>query len=398
VNYLRRLDEQRTLRPPSVDPAYLAFTTGSLFAAPGERLSVSRALGLADVFACARVLVESAASLPLHPYRRIDRGRERAGGRVAALLERPGPGQTTSAFIAHAMTSLVLHGAATIGKFREDGEITQLGVIDPTQVRPKVVRGELVIEIHRPEGLIEVGTDDVVYVRGMLSRDGLTGLSPIAAVRESLGLADALAVQSRSFAQRAARPSGILKLDARGSHEQLQTLKDIFSARHGGPEQAGQIAVMSGDVEWSQLSIDLADAQWVEQRNLSTAEIARIFRVPAWMIGAASGDSLTYSNTESQASSFVTFSLRPWLVAIEQAISADRDLCPGGLYVEFLLDALLRADSKTRAEVYTAALDPITGWMSREEVRELENLGREDERPAMPVAPPPAAIATNGGS
>jgi HK97 family phage portal protein len=189
-----------------------------------------------------------------------------------------------------------------------------------------------------------------------------------------------------------------LKLDARGSHEQLQTLKDIFSARHGGPEQAGQIAVMSGDVEWSQLSIDLADAQWVEQRNLSTAEIARIFRVPAWMIGAASGDSLTYSNTESQASSFVTFSLRPWLVAIEQAISADRDLCPGGLYVEFLLDALLRADSKTRAEVYTAALDPITGWMSREEVRELENLGREDERPAMPVAPPPAAIATNGGS
>ena len=43
-------------------------------------------------------------------------------------------------------------------------------------------------------------------------------------------------------------------------------------------------------------------------------------------------------------------------------------------YVDFLLDALLRADSKTRSEVYARALDPITGWMTRAEVRELENL------------------------
>ena len=106
-------------------------------------------------------------------------------------------------------------------------------------------------------------------------------------------------------------------------------------------------------------------------------EVARIFRVPPWMIGADPGESLTYSNVESQSLSFVTYSLRPWLVAIEQAISADADLCPGSLYVEFLLDALLRADSAARASFYTAALDPLTGWMTRQEVRERENLEPE---------------------
>ena len=87
---------------------------------------------------------------------------------------------------------------------------------------------------------------------------------------------------------------------------------------------------------------------------------------------------MTYSNTESQALAFVTHSLRPWLVLIEQAISEDADLCPGALYCEFLLDALLRADSKTRSEVYGAALDPQTGWMTREEVRRAENLPPEE--------------------
>ena len=67
------------------------------------------------------------------------------------------------------------------------------------------------------------------------------------------------------------------------------------------------------------------------------------------MIGAEAGDSMTYSNTEQQALAFVTYSLRPWLVLIEQALSRDRDLFPERVYCEFLLDALLRADSTTRA-------------------------------------------------
>jgi phage portal protein BeeE len=99
------------------------------------------------------------------------------------------------------------------------------------------------------------------------------------------------------------------------------------------------------------------------------------------MIGGSTGDSLTYSNAEQQQLLFVTHSLRPWLVLIEQAISADPDLASQNQYVEFLLDGLLRADSATRADVYTKALNPQTGWMTRAEVRELENLEPESAQP-----------------
>lgn len=125
---------------------------------------------------------------------------------------------------------------------------------------------------------------------------------------------------------------------------------------------------------------------------MSTAEIARLFGIPPWMVGAESGDSLTYSNVEGQALGFVKFALQPWLRLIEQAITADLDLCPGpNQYVEFLLDGLLRADSKTRSEIYAMALDTTTGWMTRAEVRKLENLAEERE-PGNPVSPSAADL------
>ena len=101
--------------------------------------------------------------------------------------------------------------------------------------------------------------------------------------------------------------------------------------------------------------------------------------MPAWAIDAPTGDSLTYSNVQEQNRALVTHSLRPWLVRLERAISGDADLCPGGTYVQFSLDGLLRADSATRSEIYTRALAPETGWQTRAEVRELEDLPPESE-------------------
>jgi HK97 family phage portal protein len=229
----------------------------------------------------------------------------------------------------------------------------------------------------------------VVHIRA-LTTDGLVGLSPVQQCRVALGLSQQLAEHAASFMANGAMPGGLLRLDhfgvpapgvARPEGEaqggDLEALRDAWSAQHAGVRNAHRIAVVSGEVSFTPLSMPMEDAQFLEQRKLSAVEVARVFRVPPHIIGASSGDSLTYSTVESQALDFVKFSLRPWLVAIEQAFSADRDLFPPGAYCEFLVDALLRADSKTRAEVYTAALDPISGWMTRAEVRRLENLEAE---------------------
>lgn len=345
----------------------------------GQPVTPSNALAVADVFACVRCLSDAAASIPLVPYRRTSTGRTRADGRIGDLLRRPAPATTQANLVGQTVAHLNLHGNAYIGKFRgPSGQVAQLALLHPDRVTPELRAGVPVYTVNDGLGRqSEHGVEDIIHVRA-LSTDGLVGLSPVRQCRVALGLSQSLAEHAAMFFEQGARPTGILKV-ASGNDSVVDRVQAAWSANHSGLRAAHRIAVVSGDVDFTAVTGPLDDLQFVEQRHLSTAEIARIFRVPPWMVGASTGDSMTYSNTESQALSFVTHSLRPWLVLIEQAISEDDDLCRGSLYVEFLLDALLRADSKTRAEVYTAALATDTGWMTRAEVRRLENLDPEPD-------------------
>jgi phage portal protein BeeE len=113
MKFFRRRGEQRTLGwwP----------TWGTT---PGE-LAPQSALGIADVWACVRVLADSAASVPLIAYRRRESGRERLStGRLAGLLERPAPATTQANLVSQAVAHLTLYGNAYLGKFRDgDGRL-----------------------------------------------------------------------------------------------------------------------------------------------------------------------------------------------------------------------------------------------------------------------------------
>ncbi len=357
----------------------------------------SEALGNPDVYACVRVLADAASSCPLVTYRRLpDGGRQRASGRTAELLRNPSEGATQAGLVATVLAHLLLWGNAYLGKYRDaDGRVEQLLPLQPDRVRVERRAGRIVFtvttDVGRPS---EHGLDDVVHVKA-LSTDGLVGLSPIRQMRGALELNDAVREAATALFANNARPSGILKMQGSENRQQVEELRAAWSARHGG-ERSGGVAVMSGQVEFTPVAMPADDAEFVAARKLSATEVARAFRIPPWMIGAEDGGSMTYSNVEQQMLSFATYSLRPWLTAIEQTISADRDLFGPSLYCEFLLDSLLRADSKTRAEVYEKALDPITGWLRRDEVRRLENLEPEPadvQRPAMTLIP-----TTNGAA
>ena len=233
--------------------------------------------------------------------------------------------------------------------------------------------------ISTTKGLVEVGPSDVLHIKGM-SLDGLRGLSPVTQCRVALGLSSSLQQSAKVFTEQGSKPSGILTA-ANGHSDQLEHLSESWRAKHAGVDRMHRVAVVSGDVKFTPIGFSQDDQQFLQQRELSAREVARIFRLPAWCIDGATGDSLTYANVGEQNRALVTHSLRPWLVRIERAISNDPDLCPSGTYVQFELDGLLRADAKTRAETYEKALNPETGWLRRAEVRELEDLPPETETP-----------------
>lgn len=365
--------EERALTRANVPAVMLQSTVAGVTVTPAT------ALQLVDVLAAVRLLAETASTLPLIAYRRSGDGRERTEGRPASLLKRPSPGNTQANLVAQLVGSLALRGNAFLGKYRNgDGVIEQLGMLPPDRIEVELKGGMPFYTLTSDRGRRTVhGPTDILHFKG-LSVDGLVGLSPIGQAREALGLARALAEQASAMVANDATPLGVLAVPVGpGTEDLIENLRKGWEDRHRGARNAGRVAVLAGDIKFNAVSLSPVDSEFVAQRKLSTQEIARLFRVPAHLIGGEAGTSMTYSNLETEAAAFVKFSLAPWLTVIEQGISADDDLCGDGVWVEFLLDGLLRADSSTRATVYTAALDPITGWMSRDEVRRLENLPAE---------------------
>lgn len=348
--------------------------------AGARAVSTDAALRISTVYACVRVLSDSAASLPLIAYRRSDRGRVRAGGRLQDLIDRPSPATTTASLIGTVVAHLSLHGNAYLAKLREvgGGRVEQLVPLDPRRVIVEIVGSEPRYKVTAPGGRQSThGVEDVLHVKA-LSTDGIYGMSPIRQCAVALRVAQGHGDFVDAFLAQGARMSGVLKVGDGTKREATNEISEALTAQHSGVRKMHRIAVVGGgaDVTWTPMTASLQDLELVEHNRMSVAEICRIFRVPPWMVGAPSGDSLTYSNTENQTLAFAQHSLRPTLVTVEQAITADADLCRGpSVYVEFLVDALLRADSKTRAEIYALALDPDKGWMDRDEVRRAENLG-----------------------
>lgn len=344
----------------------------------GDAATAEAAMRHADVFACIRVLADSVGSLPLIVYRRTDQGRERAAQSLAGqLLHRPAPNLTQAAFISTVMAHLASWGNAFVAKYRQrpGSGVQQLGIIHPRRVSVGLKNGEPQFKVEGVDGVLN--RRDIIHIMGM-SFDGVIGVAPITQARSAIGVGVALEEQAAAFLKNRATPAGVLKVKDELSDEAFDRLKKTWQTMFSG-RNTGRTAILEDGVEWQAVSLPAKDVQFIEQRRLSSTQIARIFRVPPYMIGADNGASMTYSNVEQETLQLVTHTLRPWMVAIEQAIGGDEDLfAPGGdLYPEFLIDALLRADTKTRFEAYALALAGKP-FMAQNEVRRRENLTTQD--------------------
>jgi hypothetical protein len=109
---------------------------------------------------------------------------------------------------------------------------------------------------------------------------------------------------------------------------------------------------------------------------MNRAQIASIFRVPPHMIGDL--ERATFSNIEQQSIEFKTYTMEPWLVRWQQAINT-RLMLEGErekFFAEFLTDALLRGDTASRYQAH--AIGRQNGWLSANDIREIENMNPVD--------------------
>ena len=182
----------------------------------------------------------------------------------------------------------------------------------------------------------------------MLHIQPVGGISPIKLGREAIALAIAFERHIASVFANGGRPSGMLKHPGRLTPEAMMKLAESFIRTHGG-KNAGGLAVLDEGMDYQQIAMTLADAQFAENRLEQIREIARVFRIPPTMLFELTRG--TWSNTEEMARQFYTMTLKPWLTTWQWAYARCL-LTPEErqrFYIEFVTDDLLTTDFAKKA-------------------------------------------------
>ena len=350
----------------------------------GKAVTERSAMQMTAVYSCVRILSEAVAGLPLHLYRyKEDGGKEKALDHPLyhLLHDEPNPEMSSFVFRETLMTHLLLWGNAYAQIIRNGkGEVIALYPLMPDRMTvDRDKNGRLYYKYTKSNddaptmenGSVILDPSDVLHVPG-LGFDGLVGYSPIAMAKNAIGLAIAAEEYGSKFYANGAAPSGVLEHP--GTIKDPARVRDSWNSTFGGSSNSHKVAVLEEGMKYTPISISPNEAQFLETRKFQINEIARIFRVPPHMVGDLEKSS--FSNIEQQSLEFVKYTLDPWVIRWEQALY--RTLLSEEekktLFFKFNVEGLLRGDYASRMNGYATARQ--NGWMSANDIRELEDLDR----------------------
>lgn len=351
----------------------------------GKPVNEQTAMQMTAVYSCVRILSETLAGLPLHVFRyNASGGKEKdlKHPLYKLLHDEPNPEMTSFAFRETLMSHLLLWGNAYAQIIRNArGEVVALYPLMPNKMMvDRDKSGRLFYMYQRSrEDAPSLGTESQVYLSPSevlhipgLGFDGLVGYSPIAMAKNAVGLAIATEEYGAKFFANGAAPGGVLEHP--GTIKDPLKIKESWNAAYQGSTNAHRVAVLEEGMKYQSIGISPEQAQFLETRKFQINEIARIFRVPPHML--ADLEKSSFSNIEQQSLEFVKYTLDPWVVRWEQSMS--RALLMESekpkLFIRFNVDGLLRGDYVSRMSGYATARQ--NGWMSTNDIRELENLDR----------------------
>jgi HK97 family phage portal protein len=265
---------------------------------------------------------------------------------------------------------------------RVNGQVVALWPLHPKKTHPiRLPNGDLAYQTT--EGMSGGKTkiyqsSDILHFK-LFSWDGLLGLSPIMLARQSLGLTRAAEKMGARLFANNGRPSGVMTLEGNADQKMLLNIRESWQAAQTG-ENALKTAFLPGNWKYTPISLSMEDIEFLSTRQFQRTEIAALYRVPAHLVGDTTRQSNT--NSEQEALSLVTLTLRPYITRIENEIQ--RVLLPSvgrnanRFFVEFDVRQLLRGDFKTQMEGFQIGRN--AGFYSANDIR--EDIG---ENPIGPV-------------
>jgi HK97 family phage portal protein len=342
----------------------------------GVMVGDNEAYSSTAVLCCVRALVNGVSMLPLHLY--FDDGSVKEKALKHSLYWRlhkfPNPELTKSELMSWVMNAMLMYGDAYLEK--ETNFRKQIVGLWPLMSGNMIVSrpdplGPIRYEYHDSGRMFVYGPENIVHIRGFYP-GGLCGMSLKKLGCNAIGLSIALEEYGSTFFTNNAMPKGYIKHPGELRDEARDRVRKKLQVEGGGLTNSHRLSVLDEGMSWEQTGVSPGDAQMVEQRKFQILEMCRLFDVPPHRSYELSG--AIKANIEEQGREFVTYSIGPFLVRIEERF--DASLLVGveryRYYTKFNVDALTRAAMKDRYDAYHIALQD--GLLQRDECRAKEDM------------------------
>lgn len=338
------------------------------------------ALGYSPVYRGINLIAGDVARIPLvvYKYRDDSRGRERATSHPAysILRQQANRSQTINVMLYSLVADAILHqGGFAWVDYDRRGAPAALIRLDPRDIStPQSLDDPYRLTLKTGRELL-LDQSEVVHIRRM-TVDGYQGIGLLRAAAESIGLGVAARTfGSRFFANQAAPQFAIELPPGRTmpTHKQ-DLLREQWDNLHRGLGNSHRPAVLEGGAKLHAITVQPKEAQLLELRKFELVEVANFLGCPPHLLGDDSRTS--FASLDAERQTYLDQCLDPWLTAIEHEVRAKLLTSEQSRRethtIEFMREALVKADLAARTTFYRAALDQ--GIMSRNEIRSQLNL------------------------
>lgn len=216
-------------------------------------------------------------------------------------------------------------------------------------------------------------SSEVVHLK-LFSHNGIVGVSVITYAAQQLNIALELQDYTATLLENKGISRGVITTDKEAKPE--AKLKIINGFRNAMAEKSPErVAVLDEGMQFNSISISPKDAQIVELKEVTVEDIARWFNIAPHKIKSLKQS--TNNNIEQQTLDHASDTIQPHTTNFEQELAfklfTQADINRGA-YIRGNINVLLRSDMRARAEMYSKAI--YFGWMSRNEVRKLEEMNQ----------------------
>jgi HK97 family phage portal protein len=348
------------------DPGLVEIFTGMPLT--GVSVTEPSALGLTSVWRAVSAIAETiAGSLPLKAYR--DQGAVRSEVTGTFLDEPGGPtGLTKPEWVSLVVAHMVLQGDAFLAHVRGGaGQMLALVPVHPSCVAIETSdTGKTFVVSVEGKPPVRLSEADMTHIPG-LSMNGVRGLHPLSTMRAAIGSGIAADRTASNLFQNGLSVAGFVVVEGVTAEQAAETVSGL-QAKASGPDNAGKLRALNRDLKFVPVMHTPENAQFLEQRQFSVEEMARLFGVPKVLL-AQDGASSWGSGIAELNRWFAQTTLRGFTSRIQARLSR---LLARGTFAEFDYAGLLSASPEREIELLISQV--AAGLLTVDEARAIRNL------------------------